>query len=193
MASMRGLRGWGGVLVVAGLLGGSVLGILGCSRDERPNKPAPKADKGPDAFGLASQRLLPEELAGVYLGMDSEALQKVRPASKRNTEADEGAYLVYDEHVMGSRAVYQVRKDDLRLEKVQLASSLKSLAEIAPRLQRLQKRYGPNSGIWDCPRTPSSLLPTRRFTWIAAPWLPWTSTWCSSKARSSRATSRRSP
>lgn len=123
------------------------------------------ASAGPDAFGRDSQRFLPEELAPVYLGMPMRELVRARPFAQRLEKGDDEFFFTYDEGIAsGRRVIYAVSKTDLRLTKVQVLSELASVQGIAPRIDRHQARFGPPSGVWDCPQL-SDQLPTRRLSW----------------------------
>jgi hypothetical protein len=145
------------LLVVA--LGG--LGLWATRSGPRAPRPA----AGPDQVGRDSQRFLPPELAAVYLGMSPTQLTLARPKSVRNQRADEGSYLVYDEGLsQASRVLYSFGSARLALEKVQIASELANVQQIAPRIAAHAQRLGTPSGVWDCPADVKR-LPTRRFSW----------------------------
>jgi hypothetical protein len=120
---------------------------------------------GPDVLGRDSQRLLPDEVAGVYLGMNPGRLLLARPRAKLNTQAQEPVYVVYDEAISPTVGVlYMFRSGTLKLEKVQVATRLSGVEAIAPRVAAHAQRYGDASGIWDCPGD-GGHVPTRRFSW----------------------------
>jgi hypothetical protein len=120
---------------------------------------------GPDALGRDSQRFLPDAIAGVYLGMSPTDLKLARPEVELSQNANEPVYVVYDEGLSASeRALYLFRSGTQKLEKVQIATRLRDVNAIAPRVVAYTKRYGDPSGVWDCPAD-SGHVPTRRFSW----------------------------
>jgi hypothetical protein len=126
-------------------------------------RPADAAGKGP--LARASQRVL-TDLPGVYLTMLQTDLVRVRPAARRNSEGDEPTRLLLQEELPNGRmALYFTDKNDLRLQRVQLATRLRGVEEIQDRVDAEGARFGVPTGIWDCPLLQGS-LPTRRFTWL---------------------------
>jgi hypothetical protein len=160
MRTMKGAWVWGA------LLAGVVTALVAVWRSERPI-PVERAHKAASDAQLRASRLaLPGELVGVYLGMDLAALRRARPRAGVNAKAEETTHFVYDEALPGAaRAVYLVRKSDLVLEKLQLATQLRGVDDIQTRVAAHSARYGAVTGIWDCPDRGRAYLATRRFTW----------------------------
>jgi hypothetical protein len=157
-----------GAWVGGALLAGGIITAIAMAHRAHTAAPLEHAHKAANAAQLRAARLaLPKELSGVYLGMDLAELRRARPAAKVNAEAEEPLYFVYDERLPSkSRAVYQVRKSDLALEKLQVASQLPGgVDDIEARVAAHSARYGAVTGIWDCPDRGRVYLATRRFTW----------------------------
>jgi hypothetical protein len=113
----------------------------------------------------ASRSRLPADLAGVFLGMDEDALKAARPSARRHPRSDAPDYYVYHERRSpAGQVLYLFQRSTQRLARVQLAEQLPDDAALPVRIQRLQQRFGAPSGIWDCPMV-AGQLPTRRFSW----------------------------
>lgn len=153
---------------VWGALGAAALVALAAMwRSTYRHAPVERAHRGASAAQQRASRLaLPRELAGVYLGMELTELRRVRPRAQVNQAAEEPLHFVYGEPLANAmRVVYLVRKRDLVLEKLQVASQLRGVSDIEPRVGAHSARYGAVTGVWDCPDRGQAYLATRRFTW----------------------------
>lgn len=116
----------------------------------------------------ASQRLMPEGFEGVFVTMRLEDLRRVRPRVQRDTSSaarrDDGKEVWAEDEPNGAHVIYLVGARTHLLEQVQFLSRLGAAEELGAHLQAMQARYGPPTGIWDCPET-SEAPPLRRFTW----------------------------
>lgn len=114
-----------------------------------------------------SQRLMPELLEGVYLGMPLDDAHRARPRMAPALASDnpeERDTVVFEERFPnGARAMYVFTRRNDRLQRVQVLSLLPSVDALAPHLEAMNAQYGTPTGIWDCPNTGG--VPTRRFTW----------------------------
>lgn len=114
-----------------------------------------------------SERLIPELLEGVYLGMPLQEARRARPSmtpslSSASTERD--GTVLEESFPNGARAVYVFAQGGADpLERVQVLSLLPSIEAIGPHLAAMNAQYGAPTGVWDCPQTGG--VPTRRFTW----------------------------
>jgi hypothetical protein len=161
MPSMKSVWVWGA-------LGGAVIvALVAMWRSTHTAAPVERGHRTANAAQLRASRLaLPTELAGVYLGMDLGALRRARPRAQVNQAAEERLHVVYGEPLANAmRAVYLVRKSDFVLEKLQVASQLRGVDDIQPRITAHSNRYGAVTGVWDCPDRGKAYLATRRFTW----------------------------
>jgi len=112
-----------------------------------------------------SVSLLGPSLRGVYLGMTQPELQRARPRCVRQKRADEPAYLMLEEALPSNeRVLYGIDSTSLTLAKVQIAGKLEAVDAVEGRVATMQGRYGPPTGVFDCPMVPGQ-LPTRRFTY----------------------------
>ncbi len=111
-----------------------------------------------------SKTLIPTMLEGVVLGMSEEELQRLRPASVRDTRNPDRVLMFRKEDLRnGANVVYGFDRRAQRLVQVQVLSLLPAVGAIAPHLTAMNEQYGRPSGYWDCPDTGG--VPTRRFTW----------------------------
>lgn len=138
------------------------------ARQEREADEAREEEERAARLRRESERLMPELLEGVYLGMPLDEARRARPElapelSNRNPEPE--TTTIFEERFPnGARAVYVFeRGGDTPLQRVQVLSLLPSVNALAPHLAAMNAQYGTPSGIWDCPRTGG--VPTRRFTW----------------------------
>lgn len=153
-------------LGLAALLGLVVVGLVGWGvwSQMQPAR-ATSAPRGAPHGSLAreSMTLLAPILTNVYFGMLQPEFQKARPRAKRLTQRDEAGFFVFEEELGPElRAIYAVDQTSLTLVKVQIAGRLHEASEIAPRIARMQGRYGSPLGVYDCNGVPGQ-LPTRRF------------------------------
>lgn len=114
-------------------------------------------------IGEVSQRLLPEGYEGIFIGMRLSDLRAVRRSVQRSPQARAHGQLWEEDDPSGARVLYLFSQSEL-LEQVQFMSRLEGTGELAPHFMALQQRYGPPTGVWDCPETDEA-PPMRRFTW----------------------------
>lgn len=114
-------------------------------------------------IGEASQRLLPEDYNGIFVGMRLSELRTVRRGMQRSQQARAQGQLWEEDDSSGARVLYLISQSEL-LEQVQFMSRLEGTSELAPHFTALQQRYGAPTGVWDCPETDEA-PPLRRFTW----------------------------
>jgi hypothetical protein len=151
--------------VSGGVLAVLIAAIVGWKSWEDFSRPsaAKNAPRPMSAVGRESMSLLAPSLTDVYLGMTQPELQATRPRAARQRKADEPQLFMLDEALSATeRALYGIDMGNLQLAKVQIASRLSSVEEVAPRIALMQSRYGSPTGIYDCPAVPGQ-LPTRRF------------------------------
>ena len=113
-----------------------------------------------------SAGVMPEMLQGVALGQTAGEVRAVRPprAVAPSTSHSDPNLSLLEEHLPnGAEIMYGFDTADGTLVQVQVLSLLEGLDGLVPHLAAMNERYGPPTGIWDCPRTGD--MPTRRFTW----------------------------
>jgi hypothetical protein len=165
------------LLLGALALGGAVWGAWWWSteqseqleRDARAREAAreERRERRQERLRDESQRLMPELLEGVYLGMPLEDAHRARPRMTPALASDnpeERDTVVFEERFPnGARAMYVFTRQNDRLQRVQVLSLLPTVDALAPHLAAMIAQYGTPTGIWDCPNTGG--VPTRRFTW----------------------------
>lgn len=120
------------------------------------------------ALVQASKELLRPFLSGVSLGMDMHEVLAARPRLKRHVEADRENLKVFQEALPpDGQALYFFASDYAGiggLARVQIAKSLSGLEAVAARVEMMANRFGPPTGVWDCPSRAGQLA-TRRYTY----------------------------
>lgn len=168
-------RGWLAFLGVLALIGGGVWGWSAwIDAEERAEEEAvaarrearmQQAEERVGRLMAESRELMPEVVEGSALGMQLDEVRAARAPRITQSSAGRGGPLtMYEERLAnGGQVMYGFDPQSQRLVQVQVLSLLPTVDAIAPHLAAMNERYGPPTGVWDCPTTGG--VPTRRFTW----------------------------
>ncbi|MDQ3037667.1 MAG: hypothetical protein M3Y87_35065 [Myxococcota bacterium] len=168
-------RGWLAFLGVLALIGGGVWGWSAwIDAEERAEEDAAAARReertreAEERVGRLieeSRELMPEVVEGAALGMHVDEVRAARaPRITPSGPRSGGPLMMYEERLPnGGQVMYGFDPQSQRLVQVQVLSLLPTVDAVAPHLAAMNERYGPPTGIWDCPTTGG--VPTRRFTW----------------------------
>lgn len=125
---------------------------------------AAAARRALQAMAAESERWMPDELRGLYLGMPLVELRGARPRLRLARAQGPEASLWEETLPSGARVVAQVAPRHDVLVKVQALSRLDDVSALRGHFEALRARYGDPTGFWDCPERPDASA-VRRITW----------------------------
>jgi hypothetical protein len=130
--------------------------------------PAPSREQAANRLRVLQQEsatLMPDDVRGVFIGLRGSELTTLRPSAHQSRGAPDG-HTLYQESLSNSVVVAYLLSARLdRVAQVQFLARIRDPQQLLARFRSLRAKYGPPTGLFDCPRSLES-APTRRILWV---------------------------